>query len=196
METSNLTKYQSVNPVQRWLIDRFEKRLVEMVTKKRSIKKVIDVGCGEGFGMRNLKENNVGNQYLGIDASSKALKLGKKINPGFSYHKGDIYRLPVNEDQADLVMCCEVLEHLERPEEALSELKRISKKYVLLSVPYEPWFRLMNFARGKYLKTLGNHPEHINWWGTRSFNKMVSKTLKVRRQITVLPWQIILAESA
>jgi len=194
METSNLTKYQSANPIQRWLIDRFEKKLVEMVENKRNINKVIDVGCGEGFGLRNLKENNIGKQYLGIDASSKALKLGKKINPGFSYLKGDIYRLPVKQNAAELVMCCEVLEHLERPEEALRELKRISKKYVLLSVPYEPWFRLMNFLRGKYPKTLGNHPEHINWWGVRSFNKMVGKTLKVKKQVTVLPWQIILAE--
>jgi len=194
METSNLNKYRSKNPIQKWLIKRFENELVRLVRNKRGVVKVIDVGCGEGFGLRNLRENNVGKQYMGIDASSKALKLAKKINPDFSYLNGDIYKLPVKQNSAELVMCCEVLEHLEKPEEALRELKRVSKKYILLSVPYEPWFRLMNFFRGKYVKTLGNHPEHINWWGTRSFNKMVSKTLKVKKQVTVLPWQIILAE--
>lgn len=194
METSNLNKYRSKNPIQKWLIKRFENELVRLVRNKRGVVEVIDVGCGEGFGLRNLRENKVGKQYMGIDASSKALKLAKKINPDFSYVKGDIYKLPVKQNSADLVMCCEVLEHLEKPEEALRELKRVSEKYILLSVPYEPWFRLMNFLRGKYVKTLGNHPEHINWWGTRSFNKMVSKTLKVKKQVTVLPWQIILAE--
>jgi len=194
MQTSNLIKYRTKNPVQKKLIDRFQNRLVIMLVGKREISYVVDVGCGEGFGLYHLKANGIGDRYLGIDASSEALRLARQVNPGFKYRKGDIYKLPFKDKSVDLVVCCEVLEHLEDPEAALSELKRVSKKYILLSVPLEPWFRLLNFARGKYLKTWGNHPEHINWWGKKSLARMMSRHVKMLRHEVSLPWQMMLVQ--
>ncbi len=48
------------------------------------------------------------------------------------------------------------------------ELARVSAGSVVVSVPHEPWFRVGSLIRGKYVRTLGNHPEHINHWNPRT----------------------------
>lgn len=193
MKTSNLIKYQSKNPIQKFLIKQFYKKIF-FILKSKKIKSVVDIGCGEGFGMEQLYKNHIGNSYVGLDSSSVALKTAKKIHPQFKYVKGSIYNSPFRDKQFDLVMCSEVLEHLTYPDKAILELQRISKKYILISVPFEPWFRIMNFARGKYLANLGNHPEHINWWGKRSLRELLNKNLTIITHNVSLPWQIVFSQ--
>lgn len=191
MRSSNLTKYQSSNPLQQFLIKKFFGHIARLL-KNRNIKNVADIGCGEGFGLNNLIQNNIGNKYVGLDSSSAALKTAGKIYPKIKYIKGDIYRTPFKNSEFDLVVCSEVLEHLTNPDQAIKELRRISRRYILISVPLEPWFKFSNFLRGKYLRTLGNHPEHINWWGTGSLNKFISPHLNIISHTVSFPWQIVL----
>jgi hypothetical protein len=47
-----------------------------------------------------------------------------------------VYKLPFPDESFDTVLCAETLEHLERPEEAVKELMRVSKRSVSISVPY------------------------------------------------------------
>ena len=91
------------------------------------------------------------------------------------FYVDSIYNIDSNDNNYDLVIACEVLEHLEEPEIALSELFRISNKYVLISVPNEPFWRIANFARGKYLNRLGNTPGHINHWSKNGIIDLTSK---------------------
>lgn len=193
MKTTNLIKYESKNPIQQFFIKRFYRKVVSLLRYK-SIKSVADIGCGEGFGLSVLAENKIGKTYIGLDNSATALKVAKKIHPRFKYLEGSIYNTPFKDNSFDLVVCSEVLEHLEKPEQALAELSRISKKYVLISVPYEPWFRTMNFLRGKYLSSWGNHPEHIQWWGMRKLNLLLTQNFKVKAHISSIPLQIALCE--
>lgn len=97
------------------------------------------------------------------------------------------------DNEFDLVICCEVLEHVNNFEQALKELKRISKKYILISVPNEPIWRMLNMVRGKYWKALGNTPGHINHWGVISFGKLVkSEKLLILGKKYPFPWQMML----
>jgi len=191
MKTSNLIKYQSRNPAQQFLIKRQFRAIIQLL-KTKKINKVADIGCGEGFVLNQLALNHIGTEYIGLDNSREALKAAKKIHSNFKYMKGNIYKLPFKAGKFDLVICGEVLEHLVDPEAALRELNRISRKYVLISVPLEPWFQLMNFIRGKYIYTFGNHPEHINWWGIHSLERLVNKRLKILSHTISLPWQTVL----
>ena len=75
--------------------------------------------------------------------------------------------MPFEDDSFDLVLCLEVLEHVPEPGAALAELARVCCGRIVLSVPDEPWFRLGSLARGKYLRGLGDHPEHSTT-GTRA----------------------------
>lgn len=167
-----------------------------MIREARKLKPntVLDVGCGEGFTLMRLHKEKIGKKLSGIDNMEQAIKLGKKLHPQFKIEKGDIYKLPYKDNSFDLVLCMEVLEHLENPVAALKELKRVSKKYVLLSVPNEPLFTIQRFFRGQNIKKLGSHPEHIQHWSTTSFKKLVSQFFHLVTFETPLPWTLVVAK--
>ena len=62
--------------------------------------------------------------------------------------------------------------------------------YVILSVPWEPWFSVGSFMRGKYLKTWGRHPEHVNFWNKREFTRLISQHFQVVKATHSFPWLI------
>ncbi|MBI2420885.1 MAG: class I SAM-dependent methyltransferase [Candidatus Levybacteria bacterium] len=190
--TDNYRKHNPRNPLQKYLIENFFKTFINTV-KFSQVDSVLDVGCGEGFTMKRLKKAKIGKTIEGLEYLDKAIEIGKKLHPDLKITQGDIYKLPYKANSFDLVICTEVLEHLEYPKKALRELVRISKKYVLLSVPNEPWFRLGNFLRGKNLSRWGNDMEHIQHWSTDSFAKFVNiKGVKIIEKKRPLPWTIIL----
>lgn len=191
--TTNYLKHASQNPAQRFLIENFYRSLRNLAC---SIKpnKVLDVGCGEGITIVKLKQAKIGKSFEGIDNSEEALQIGRKIYSGINIKSGDIYDLPYKNDSFDFLICTEVLEHLEHPRKALIELRRVTSKYVLLSVPNEPFFTLANFLRGKYLRTFGNHPEHINHWTNRGFKLFLRRNgFRIVSARTPFPWTLILA---
>lgn len=194
--TDNYRKHNPKNPLQKYLINKFFERFIATI-KFTKINSVLDVGCGEGFTMKKLKNAKIGKSWEGIEYLDRAIEIGKKIHPDLKIIQGDIYSLPYKVKLFDLVVCTEVLEHLEYPKKALLELMRVSKKYVLLSVPNEPWFMIGNFLRGKNLTRLGNDIEHIQHWSSGSFAKFVKvKGVKIVDRKTSFPWTIILLKKS
>lgn len=193
METTNFNKHSSDNPIQKKLISNFYSTVFRLV-KPLKVESILDVGCGEGITLDKLEKQSIGKKLYGIDYSDDALKIGKKIYPHLSLSKGDIYDIKEKDSTYDLVMATEVLEHLDDPQKALKELIRVSKKYVLLSVPNEPFFIGANFLRGKYLKNFGNHPEHINHWTYVGFERFLERNgLKIVKTKHPFAWTLILA---
>lgn len=188
--TDNYRKHTHRNPVQRFLINRFLKNLIGE-SKKIHPKSVLDVGCGEGFVLMRLRKSDIGKDLVGVDYSKTAIDIGKKLHPSLNLKQGDIYKLPFKDNTFDLVICCEVLEHLEDPEKALKELTRVSKKHVILSVPNEPLFMMSNFFRGKNWSRWGNDIEHIQHWSSRKFKQFVGTRLRVAEVKKPYPWTMI-----
>lgn len=193
MQTTNLEKHSTKNPISRFFLDNFAKTLLAEI-KKIKPKSILDVGAGEGFTLQRLKDNNVGEKLEGIEYMDDAILLAKKLHPQLTIKKGDIYKLPYKDNSFDVVICSEVLEHLEDPSAALEELKRVTKKYLFLSVPNEPLFTIQRILRGKNVLKLGDHPEHIQHWTNKQFENFVSKKLRIVISKTPLPWTFIVAE--
>ncbi len=188
--TDNYRKHTHRNPIQRFLINRFFKTLIKEA-KTLHPKTILDVGCGEGFTLNRLRKSNIGKDLIGVDTLKTAIELGKKQFPNLDLREGSAYKLPFKDNSFDMVLCLEVLEHLDNPAKALSEIARVSKKYAIISVPKEPWFRISNFLRGKNLKRWGNDIEHINHWSARSFKKFVSKDMRIYAVKKPFPWTMI-----
>ena len=88
----------------------------------------------------------------------------------------------------------EVLEHVERPGQALREIARVSKHYSLISVPREPIWRLLNIIRMSYLKSLGNTPGHIQHWTTREFKNLLEEQFNIVAFRSPFPWNMALCQ--
>lgn len=191
--TTNYKKHTSANPVQRFLLSRFNRRLVESV-RLCDPQTILDAGCGEGFTMSLLLSSGLRATMKGIDFSDEAIAIAKKTAPELAISKASIYELPFKKSSFDLVICSEVLEHLEDPDRAIAEISRVSKKYVLVSVPNEPYFQIANFLRGKYPRTFGNHPEHINHWSSDAIvSRLKYAGLSIVRVHRPFAWTLVLA---
>ena len=194
MHTSNFQKHTSKNPIQQFLINNFNNTLIKAITPLH-VKNVLDAGCGEGFSLYKLSEYNIGEKLEGIDYSKEAISIGKKLFPNLSLKQGSIYNLPCKDNTFDLVLSTEVLEHLENPKKALQEILRVSKKYILVSVPNEPFFMMSNFLRGKNVMKFGNDPEHIQHWTIFSFLKLMKEhEIQIKTVKLPFPWIMILVE--
>jgi 2-polyprenyl-3-methyl-5-hydroxy-6-metoxy-1,4-benzoquinol methylase len=188
VETSNFAKFQTKNPIVRRLIDRFYDRLRAMVEPLEP-ESVLDAGCGEGETIARLGDA-LPRSVWAIDVLEESVAYTKRRLPFVEASRQGIYNLAFADDAFDLVLCLEVLEHLDRPVDALRELSRISRGELLLSVPYEPYFRVGSLLRGKHLRRLGNHPEHVNHWGRRTFADFARVHLDVVRVTVSFPWLI------
>ncbi len=191
-ETTNFLKHQNQNPIQKALINNFYNELFKMV-KPLKANSILDIGCGEGFTLKKLEEGKIGKNNEGVDYSRDAVSLGKRIYPELKLFEGNVYGLKYKDKSFDLSLCTEVLEHLDDPVKAVKEIKRVSSKYVVFSVPNEPFFIMANFLRGKYLKNFGNHPEHINHWTAIGFERFLKKQgLTVIKSKHPFAWSLVL----
>ncbi len=167
-------KYLTANPLKQKLINKFLEDIYFEV-KRMKPETILDIGCGEGFVDMFLLQKNPQYQIRGIDISKKAIRRAKKQVPNLSVQQGDACNLPFKKNTFDLTICMEVLEHLDKPQKAITEAWRVSKKYCLFSVPNEPIFSLLTLFSGKYIKHLGRHPDHVNFWTEKSFKELMQK---------------------
>lgn len=183
-------KYGTRNPLARYLMNGFLAAVTELYRHSRP-SSVLEVGCGEGNLASHLlgQADPVPQRFEACDLSLEYLRPG--ADPRIEFHEASVYELPYSEDTFDLVVCCEVLEHLEDPEQGLSELARVSRRHVLLSVPWEPVWRGLNLMRGRYWSALGNTPGHVQHFSRSGFYDMVRQRLCIEEVRRPLPWTIV-----
>ncbi len=172
--TFNYIKHSSQNPIRQWTINSLYEVIIEEL-RDLNISTILDSGCGEGFLLNRLQEEAIGKSLMGIDISEDAVNLGKLLFPNLDLRVGNIYKLPLESNSYDIVICTEVLEHLKDPKSALKEIVRVSKKYVILSVPNEPIFSLKNLLVGRNISRLGSSKGHLNLWTSWGFKKFVEQ---------------------
>jgi ubiquinone/menaquinone biosynthesis C-methylase UbiE len=182
-------KYRSRNPIHRWLMHGFLSSVRNLLSEIE-FESVLEVGCGPGDLASQIVPPNA--KYLGIDIDSKEIGEGRRRYPNLSFQVASAYQLPVESSSVDLILACEVLEHLEAPETALEEIDRATKEWVLVSVPSEPVWRILNMMRGKYWTHLGNTPGHIQHFRRSELSKILKKRFRIHSVRNPLPWTIAL----
>jgi 2-polyprenyl-3-methyl-5-hydroxy-6-metoxy-1,4-benzoquinol methylase len=185
-------KYQSGNPIARRLVHGFMTAILELV-EETGQKDVHEVGCGEGHISGMLARN--GYQVRGSDIEPAALEVARTESArhglNILFEMKSIYDLDPSKDSADVVLCCEVLEHLTDPASALDRLLSITRRDLIVSVPREPIWHLLNMTRGKYLHALGNTPGHYQHWTRSMFIDFVAKRSEIVSVRSPLPWTAI-----
>jgi len=130
-----------------------EKQRVKVVEKfiPDDVETILDAGCGNG----TITNHLYGYDITAADRSEEALKYVKHRAV-----QAEIEHLPFADDSFDLVLCSDVLEHLPNDiyEQALSELKRVARKYILILSPNEEDLRANQSQCHKCATVF-----HMNW---------------------------------
>jgi 2-polyprenyl-3-methyl-5-hydroxy-6-metoxy-1,4-benzoquinol methylase len=190
-------KYGSTNPVVRRLMAGFHGALDEL-WDVASPETVLDVGCGEGVLTSDWAQRLGSGRVVGVDLDDPALRAewAARDRPNLEFRAVAPGELPFAADEFDLACAIEVLEHVPDPSLTLSEMVRVARSHVLLSVPREPLWRGLNMARGAYLRDLGNTPGHLNHWSKRAFLELAGRHGRVEEVRSPFPWTMLLVRTA
>lgn len=186
------------NPIHKYLIDGFMESLVTFVQQTGKTK-IFEIGCGEGQLLGVLF--NWGCEVAGCDADPEAVEMTNEnlrmSSGGGHVFLGNLYDFTPGDSRlaGKMIICCEVLEHVPNPEKGMQIIASCTDEYFIVSVPHEPIWCILNMARGKYWKSFGNTPGHINHWTRGGFVKLVEKYADVVAVNTPLPWTMVLAKT-
>lgn len=161
---------QSSNAIDRlikWLRPRVPFTVLNTVWRglDKQGKSILDIGCGKGEPMRfiNRKRRFV---TVGADIFEPYLTACRREGLHDEYVRCDVRNLPFQRKSFDIVLCMEVLEHLERKdgERLIAALEEIARRQVVITTPL-----------GRYVQhTFDNNPhqEHRTIWGSPELRKL------------------------
>ena len=190
-------KYGSSNPVVRRLMSGFERNLGELLDRAAP-ESILDVGCGEGVLSSAWARQLTGTRIVGVDLPDPKLEheWRSRVRPNLRFVAGTAEALPFAQDEFDLVAAIEALEHVAEPAHVLAEMARVASGHLLISVPREPVWRMLNVARGAYVRRLGDTPGHLNHWSRRDLERLLGSHGEVIEVRTPFPWVMALVYTA
>jgi SAM-dependent methyltransferase len=131
---------------------------------------IVDVGCGEGITLEKLLKTFPGKNIRGVDAEAENIEI-------CTAHKlpviaGDVYQLPFEDDIVDCILFSEVIEHLDQPERALSEIRRVLRPggRVIIIFPNDFMFKISRIMTGM-IKEAFYDPGHVKQWTPGTIRK-------------------------
>lgn len=140
--------------------------------------RVIDVGCGSGDFLKIIR-GNCGGEIHGVDFSAASIDRCRQIMPEGRFAIGDIYGLDYESGYFDVVICMETLEHLEAPEAAFRELRRICRNggTIIITVPngdFDDYVGHLNFWNREGFEDFLGNAELLDfkWMGEREGDRM------------------------
>ena len=117
--------------------------------------KIIDVGDASGLMLKAL-----GKKGLAVNIDRKTVEYIKK--QGIKTEIGDVENLKYKDKSFDYSFCFQTIEHVKNPVKALSELSRITKKRIFVSIPYKNHTIILP----------SEAPDHIFEFSTEDFIKI------------------------
>ena len=125
---------------------------------------ILDAGCGPGKFFSVLKRTNPvwQRRLYGLDYAESAIVRARDEHPDGIFLVGDLLDPPTLPEKMAVVVCLEVLEHLETPDRALANLKKMVR------------------AGGKLVLTVPNgeldrYPGHRQFWDFPAFFDFVKQ---------------------
>jgi len=96
------------------------------ILKDSHLQVVIDLGCGEGDSREFFKKSDPNIKWVGVDIADSP-EVRNRTRSGVEFVTYDGINLPFPDNYCDLVLCKQVLEHVQKPQELLKDVARVLK---------------------------------------------------------------------
>jgi 2-polyprenyl-3-methyl-5-hydroxy-6-metoxy-1,4-benzoquinol methylase len=150
------------------------------VLEKKGVSKIIDLGCGDGGLILSILKNYKNKKITGVDISPRrVLDLKKKI-VGQKFLCRDISSPKLGKNKFDLVICTQVIEHVENDRKLVNEIFKILKPkgYLYISSVIKRPFAVYKYRRkGKFVLD----PTHEREYGSvEEFLRLFKDKFKIK----------------
>lgn len=133
---------------------------------------LLDAGCGNGFFCHWISRRARFEKVCGVDISAPRIEIAKSRYPSFEFRVADLEHLPWADNTFDVVTCIEVLEHVPEPLKVAQELLRVTRRYLVVTVPDRNPIRLILCPHcGKKFPMYG----HIQSFSSQSLEKLLAE---------------------
>jgi ubiquinone/menaquinone biosynthesis C-methylase UbiE len=143
-------------------------------------KQVLDIASGEGYGSANLSK--FARSVVGVDIDSKSVEYANQKygdHPNLEFVLGACEAIPLPSQSVDLVTSFETIEHHDKHEEMMQEIKRVLKHEGLLIISspnrltysdlpgYSNPFHVKELYDYQFISLLNRHFKHVQIYGQR-----------------------------
>jgi SAM-dependent methyltransferase len=164
------------------------RRIIGTIIADLPYSSVLDVGCGQGSLLETLMPLRPQARYAGVDFSASALDVARQRAPQAEFDRLDVTSDHLNR-KFDLVLCTDVVEHIENDQEALRNVAAMTGRYLLVSTlqgrmrPYEKIVgHYRNYAHGELqakIEATGLKVERVVEWGFPFFSPLYRNLFSV-----------------
>lgn len=178
--------YDNGNPGQK-LWHYFKFRTISRALPKKA-ERLLDIGCADGYFLKKVADLLPGTKTYGVDVSEKLIRAGRLRYPKINFVVADAHALPFKDNQFDLVLSTESLEHFLSPLEALSEMKRVIRPQGKIIIELDSGSLLFKFVFGVWVRFLKGRiwrSAHIHSFNIQKLENLFAKNgLRVERKIS------------
>lgn len=138
------------------------------VMPNRNFTSVLELGCGGGLVLKGVSEAVGADKRIGVDIAPSMLSRAQRECPDALFLKGGAANLPFKDRSIDLVILCDILEHVYHPDMLIREAQRVGR-YVAIKVPLEKCLAknsLRLTSKGK-ARQLQSESGHLYAWGKK-----------------------------
>ena len=151
---------------------RHTRRIIVDWVKTLEFVDVIDISCGAGQLLSEIKKNLGKDILFGTEFTEKAVEINRKKHIDMNFVTFDLEIDPPL-PKRDLVLCIDVLEHINNDQIALEKLRLMTNKYLIIAVPLG---RVSNSER----ESLG----HLNGYKQNEFRrKLISAGFSITKSL-------------
>lgn len=117
--------------------------MLQQLSRQNSQKQLqlLDLGCGDGR-LTPFWQSVTGAATYALELSPMAVREAQRLFPSVTYTQGDATHTPYGNQMFDIIVCQEVLEHIEQQELLVNEAARILKPggQLILTTPNKFYF--------------------------------------------------------
>ncbi|PWC56244.1 methyltransferase [Azospirillum sp. TSH7] len=162
------------------------RRIVTEMVRPLNYDSLLDVGCGQGSLLATLMPLKPQASYTGLDFAAKAIDVARRRAPNAEFGLLDVAAGHLDR-RFDLVVCTDVVEHIEDDVAALRNLAAMTGRYLLVSTlqgRMRDFERTVghhrNYARGELqakIQSVGLEIERVVEWGFPFFSPLYRNVL-------------------